>query len=252
MDVTEFTEDAFLDGRVRARQFTRGFRSGLDAVMLAAAVPAREGDTVLELGSGAGVASLCVAARVSDCTIIGVEISADLVSLATDNAAANGMADRVRFFHADVLDLPPELRVPFDHVLCNPPFHDAEGERSPDESRARALQDAGDLSRWLETGVKRTASNGTFTVILRADRLREALGALSECGVSVFPLWPKRQLAAKRVLIQVERGKRTQLTLLPGLVLHQAYGHYTPEADAILRGRAAVQFSTYAERPATR
>ena len=237
----EFTEDGFLDGRVRVRQFMRGFRSGLDAVMLAAAVPAQAGNTVLELGSGAGVASLCLAARVPEYAITGIEIDGELVSLANDNAAANGMADRAHFLQGDVLDLPRDRRTAFDHVLCNPPFHAAEGEGSPDEFRTRALQDLGGLSRWLETGVKRTASNGTFTIILRADRLGEALDALPQDGVSVFPLWPKRNVPAKRVLIQLRRGKRTPFTLLPGLVLHEQDGHYTPEADAVLRhGRPLV------------
>jgi tRNA1(Val) A37 N6-methylase TrmN6 len=240
MGVTEFTEDGFLDGRIRVRQFTGGFRSGLDAVMLAAAVPAQAGDTVLELGSGAGVATLCLAARVPDCTIIGVEVAAELVSLANDNAAANEMAGRVTFVQADVLNLPSELRMEFDHVFCNPPFHDPEGERSPDGGRALALQDSGDLKRWLEMGVKRTASNGSFTIVLRADRLGEALDALPEHGVSVFPLWPKRDVAAKRVLIQLRRASRAPFTLLSGLVLHEQDGQYTPEADAVLRYAAPL------------
>jgi tRNA1Val (adenine37-N6)-methyltransferase len=249
MDVKEFTEDRFLDGRVRMRQFMRGFRSGLDAVMLAAAVPARAGNTVLELGSGAGVASLCLATRMPECAITGIEIDGELVSLANGNAAANGMADRAHFLESDVLNLPPDLRTAFDHVLCNPPFHGAEGEISPDESRARALQDSGGLSRWLDTGLKRTASNGTFTIVLRADRLGEALDALPGHGVAVLPLWPKRDVPAKRVLIQLRRGKRAPFTLLPGLVLHEQDGHYTPEADAVLRGAAALNFNSPERQP---
>jgi tRNA1(Val) A37 N6-methylase TrmN6 len=241
--VSDITEDLFLDGQVRVRQFTRGFRSGLDAVMLAAAVPARSGDAVLELGSGAGVASLCLAARVPDCTITGIELDGELVSMANENAAVNNMHNRVRFVRADVLNLPLELRTGFDRVLCNPPFHDAEGETSPDHSRAQALQESGDLPRWLQTGAKRTGSKGTFTVIVRADRLIEALNALPADGLSVFPLWPKDDTPAKRVLIQLHRGKHTPFALLPGLVLHEADGRYTPEADAILRGRSALEIA---------
>jgi tRNA1(Val) A37 N6-methylase TrmN6 len=243
MDVSETTEDGFLGGRLRVRQFARGFRSGLDTVILAAAVPARSDDTVLELGSGAGVASLCLAARVPDCTVAGVEIDADLVALANNNAAANGMAERVRFVQADILNLPQELRAGFDHVLCNPPFHDADGEASPDARRAQALQDSGKLQEWVRAGLKRTASNGSFTVIVRADRLTQVLEALPDDGVIVFPLWPKRETAAKRVLIQLRRGKRAPLALLPGFVLHKSDGRYTPEADAILRGGAPLLLS---------
>lgn len=240
MDLTEIDEDGFLEGRVRVRQTARGFRSGLDAVMLAAAVPAKAGDTALELGAGAGVASLCVAVRVARCDITGVELDGALVELANDNAAANGLAAQARFVEGDALALPRQLRKGFDHVFANPPFHGAEGETSPDASRAQALQDQGDLSRWLETGIKRTAPNGTFTAILRADRLKLALEALPDTGVRLFPLWPKAGEAAKRVLVQVRRGQRAPLTLLPGLVLHEADGRYTADADAILRGRTAL------------
>jgi tRNA1(Val) A37 N6-methylase TrmN6 len=242
--VTEITQDGFLGGRVQVCQFAQGFRSGLDAVMLAAAVPAQAGERVLELGSGAGVASLCLAARIPDCVLVGVELDGELVALSSQNAAANGMAERVRFVQGDVLNLPRQLCVQFDHVLCNPPFHQQEGETSPDKSRARALQDAGDLSRWLDVGARRTAPNGAFTTILRADRLNQALDALPERGVSVFPLWPRTATPASRVLVQLHRGKRTPLILLPGLVLHEHDGRYTTEADAILRAGRALTFGT--------
>jgi tRNA1(Val) A37 N6-methylase TrmN6 len=233
--VTGSTEDAFLDGRVQLSQPVRGFRSGLDAVMLAAAVPALAGDEVLELGAGSGAGSLCLAARVPGCKIVGVEIDPDLAQLANDNAAANGLGKRARFVAADVFDLPKPLRRSFDRVFCNPPFHACEGARPPERRRARALHDEGRLPDWLAAGVKRTASGGTFTAILRADRLRESLGALPELGVSMLPLWPKEREPAKRVILSVHKGSRAPLKLFPGLILHEKDGRYTPEADAILR-----------------
>ena len=231
--------DEFLGGRILVRQPERGFRSGLDAVMLAAAVPAKSGHRVLELGSGAGVASLCLAARTPQCDVMGVEIDTALVQLANENSDANQLADRVRFVAADIADLPGELRHEFDHVFCNPPFHGDDGERSPDENRARATH-AGDFRDWLRIGLKRTVSNGTFTAILRADRMGEAIDALGSDGLSIFPLWPKQGEPAKRVILQVRRNARAPLRLLAGLVLHQPNGRPTREADAILRDGAAL------------
>jgi len=237
--VTDVTEDRFLGGRVRVRQPARGFRSGLDAVMLAAAVPARAGDEVLELGSGAGVASLCLAARVTGCNIIGAEYDSGLVALANENASLNSVSPQVHFVEADVLSLPRALRKGFDHVFCNPPFH-GDGTHSPDEQRARALHDRKHLGHWLSAGFKRTASGGTFTAILRADRLNEALAALPAVGIAVLPLWPKRGEAAKRTIVQVHKDARTPLKLLAGLSLHKPNGKYTADADAILREGAAL------------
>ncbi|HJW40636.1 MAG TPA: DUF2007 domain-containing protein [Rhizomicrobium sp.] len=234
----EIGEDRFLGGKIVVRQFRDGFRAGLDAVMLAAAVPARAGDEVLELGSGAGTASLCLAARVPGVHVTGVEIETQLVTLANENATANGMGNRVVFVTVDALDLPPDMKRDYGHVFCNPPFHGADGEASPDAERARALQDGGELAAWLDTGVRRTAPGGTFTCILRADRMGEAFAALPATGVRIFPLWPRTGEDAKRIVIQLNKGSRAPLVLEQGLVLHKADGAYTEEADVVLRGEA--------------
>jgi tRNA1Val (adenine37-N6)-methyltransferase len=231
------SEERFLNGRVIARQPERGFRAGLDAVMLAAAVP--DGATALELGAGAGTASLCLAVRLPAIAITGIELDPDLVSLANDNAAANRMQDRVRFAAANAFALPLEFKREYDCVLINPPFH-GEGQTSPDAGRARAMMDDGALGDWLEAGLKRTISGGALTVILRADRLNEALAALPGTGVTALPLWPKAGEPARRVLVQARKGSKAAFCLWPGLTLHDLSGAYTPEANAILRGEAAL------------
>lgn len=240
MDTRAQTRDGFLGGRLQLRQPAAGFRSGLDAVMVAAAVPAQSGQRVLELGTGAGVAALCLAARVADCSVEGIEKEASLAALALSNAGENAFAGRVSVHTGDVFSLPKALRRDFDHVFANPPFHDAEGPGSPDLLRAAALQDHYRLADWLRIGARRTVSGGTFTAILRADRVGEALAALPQRGIAVFPLWPKAGAEARRVILQVTKGARAPLRFLPGLVLHEADGRYTPEADAILSGGAAL------------
>lgn len=227
----------FLDGRVRVTQPETGFRAGLDAVMLAAAIPATSGQTALELGSGAGTASLCLSARVAGLAVTGVEIDGSLVALAQANAAANGA--QVDFVAANVFALPSELKRDFDQVFCNPPFH-GEGQASPDPARAAALMDGGKLSDWLKLGLQRTVSGGYFTAILRADRLNEALAALPERGVCALPLWPRAGEPPKRVIVQARKGSGAPFALLPGLVLHQENGAWTNESEAVLRRGEAL------------
>jgi len=229
--------ERFLGGKVIVEQPQFGFRSGLDAVMLAAAVPARAGERVLELGAGAGTASLCLMARVPGLTLTGVEIDPALAILANANAAANGV--QARFVAADIFDLPQELKQDFDQVFCNPPFH-GEDPAPPDTGRARALMDGNRLTDWLRLGMQRTVSNGFFTTILRTDRLAEALAAVGDSGVSLFPLWPKAGVAAKRVIVRAHKGSRAPLELLPGLVLHDENGDWTPEAGMVLRRGSAL------------
>lgn len=240
----EYSEDAFLGGRIVVRQLREGFRSGTDAVMLAAAVPARAGDDVLELGSGIGIASLCVAARVPDCRITGVDIAQELIVLANENTHANAFAKHVHFERVDALHVPEHLRKDFDHVFCNPPFHQAAGEVSPNADRARAVSDREGLDNWIRSGFARVAAGGTLTVILRADRLCEALSAAPDHGVTIFPLWPRGGEPAKRAIVQIRKNSRTPLRLLPGLILHDNSGRYTLEADAVLRNAVSLALAT--------
>jgi tRNA1Val (adenine37-N6)-methyltransferase len=231
--------ETFLNGRVKVAQSQTGFRSGLDAVMLAAAVPATAGQMVLELGTGAGTASLCLVARVPGILVTGVEIDESLAALAVRNAAANS-AD-CKFLAADIFALPSDLKRDFDQVLANPPFH-GEGQASPDPTRAAALMDGGALRDWLKLGLQRTGSGGFFTAILRADRLNEVLSVLPERGVCAFPLWPKAGEVPKRVIVQARKSSQAPFVLLPGMVLHHADGSYTVAAEAILRHGCALEF----------
>ena len=76
--MSETREDAFLGGRLTIRQPVRGYRAGADPVFLAAAVAAKPGERVLELGCGVGTALLCLGARVAGLDLTGVERQGDL------------------------------------------------------------------------------------------------------------------------------------------------------------------------------
>jgi tRNA1(Val) A37 N6-methylase TrmN6 len=175
-------------------------------------------------------------------SVTGAEIDSELVGISNRNATANELAGRVVFVTVDVLDLPADMKRDYDHVFCNPPFHGSEGMRSPDDARAAAMQDDGMLAEWLSVGVRRTVSGGTFTAIVRTDRLGEALAALPALGISVFPLWPRAGEPASRILLQIRKGSRSAARLLAGLVLHEPDGAYTNEADAVLRGERGLNF----------
>jgi tRNA1(Val) A37 N6-methylase TrmN6 len=91
----QLTEDSLLGGRLRFNQPAEGYRVAIDSVLLAAALPARAGDLVLDVGAGSGAAALCLAARVEGCRVVGLELRRPLARLANDNARLNGLEDRV-------------------------------------------------------------------------------------------------------------------------------------------------------------
>ncbi|MHA1597101.1 MAG: tRNA1(Val) (adenine(37)-N6)-methyltransferase [Alphaproteobacteria bacterium] len=230
------TEDTLLGGAVRLLQPVDGYRAAIDPVLLAASVPAKAGDRVLELGSGSGAASLCLACRVPDIHINGLELQADLVGLANHSAALNDLGDRVTFIAGDVLGPPDDI---FDHVMANPPYQkDDHGHPPPDAAKAMAnVEGAAKLADWLDAAVRSVKDRGSVTIIHRADRLDEILGHLhGQLGaIVVCPLWPRTGEVAKRIIVRGRKGVATPLTLTPGLVLHEN-GGYTDAAQAVLDG----------------
>jgi tRNA1(Val) A37 N6-methylase TrmN6 len=241
------TDDAFLGGRLQILQPETGFRAGLDSVLLAAAIPARDGETVFEAGTGPGVAALCFAARCPQVRIEGLEVQPELADLARRNARRNGMGGRVQIETGSITGpCPPEAAGRFDNAMANPPFFDPAAATSPpDSAKARAhMAGRDDLASWVRGLLARLRHKGRLTLIYPAAGLGDVLAALEgRAGdVTVFPLWPGGGKPAKRVIISARKGSGAPLRLLPGITLHAGAG-FTPEAQTILRDGAALSLS---------
>ncbi|MEE8273397.1 MAG: methyltransferase [Alphaproteobacteria bacterium] len=242
------TEDALLGGRVRLRQPATGFRAAIDPVLLAAAVPAAAGESVLDVGAGVGTAALCLAVRIGDCRVFGIEIQQDLVRVAGENVALNALTGRVDIVTGDLTRPPPRLAAgTFDHVMANPPYHEAgRADRSPDAGKAAAsIETVGGLAEWVGFCLAMVRRGGSVSFVHRADRLDALLAHLSPRAgaIVVFPLWPDAagSRPAKRVIVQARKGFATPLRLARGLALHADGGGYTGQAEAILRDGAALE-----------
>jgi tRNA1(Val) A37 N6-methylase TrmN6 len=230
-----------LGGQVRLRQPEQGLRAGLDAVMLAAAVAARPGQTVLDAGCGPGGVFLCILARCPGVKVVAVERDPELAELARENAALNGWGERVEVLVGDIADPALRARLPrCDHAVSNPPYWPG-GTEPPARLRAGATH-AGDvgLLPWAALLVGALGRGGRAGFVLPASRLEEGIAALRKAGLGgteIMPLWPRARRPARRVLLRARRAPRAPSILLPGLVLHDAEG-WTTEADAVLRGAA--------------
>lgn len=237
MDVTQ---DGFLNGRVMAWQPRVGYRAATDPVFLAAACPAKAGDSVLELGCGVGVASLCLVARV-DVDVFGVERQTAYADLARRNG--------LDVVEADLTTLPADLRQrSFDHVIANPPYY-GPGTGSKDAGRDAALREETPLANWCAVAKARLRPGGWLTMIHMADRLPDLLGSLAGFGsIAVLPLAPREGRAAGRVVVRARKGAKGAFRLLPPVLIHDGATHvrdgddYSATARAVLRDGAALSF----------
>ncbi|WP_428926485.1 tRNA1(Val) (adenine(37)-N6)-methyltransferase [Marinibacterium sp. SX1] len=235
--------DAFLGGKLFLLQPKSGYRAGVDPVLLAASVPARAGETVLDMGCGAGAALLCLGTRVPGLTLAGLEVQPAYADLARRNAARAGLDARI--IDGDLTAPPPDLRqLSFHHIVANPPYFDPSARiRAADDGRERALAEVAPLSAWVDCAARRLRPRGYLHVIQRTDRLPDLLAAAAGRlgSVEVLPLAARVGRAPEHVIFRARKDGRAPFRLHAPLILHQGARHladgedYSTEIAAVLR-----------------
>lgn len=243
------TEDSLLDGRLILLQPKDGFRASIDPVFLAACVPAKTGDRILDVGTGTGAAALSLLVRQPWAWVTGIDIQDKVIALAQRTAARNKLDERAKFIVADIAsDKIREFVGEHDHVMSNPPFFAAGSGQVP-KSRSRALatvESTADLATWIEfmTGALRTG--GTATLVHRAEREDEIFDLLGrDCGdFHLLELFPREQdESGKLIVVQATKGGGNEQITRAELVLHKSDGDFTDEAMAILRDASSAPMS---------
>jgi len=230
------------------RQPKSGHRAGHDAMLLAAATPARSGDRVVDFGAGVGAASLALAKRVPAIQLLLVEIDPELAELARGNAASNAIAADV--ITLDVASAPDQYAAAglapdsVDVVLMNPPFNDPARHRlSPDMARATAhVATAVTLEDWVRAARRVLKSQGALTLIWRADGLAEVLTALDRGfgSLAILPVHGDATSPAIRVLVRATKGGKAPTRLLRGLMLNDESAVPNKQVQDVLAGKGIL------------
>ncbi|WP_299648073.1 tRNA1(Val) (adenine(37)-N6)-methyltransferase [uncultured Tateyamaria sp.] len=238
----DLTHDAFLGGQLHLWQPKAGYRAGVDPVLLAASVPAKVGQSVLDLGCGVGTAGLCLRARVPGLDLVGLERQADYAAL----AGRNGLET----FVGDLTDMPEALRDrSFDHVLANPPYFDRKaGREATDTGREAGRGAETPVAAWIDAAARRLRHKGYLHMINRVERVPDLLAAAAGRlgSPEVWPLCPRIGKAAELVIFRARKNGRANFCLHFPIILHEGARHerdgesYTPEISAVLREGAAL------------
>lgn len=240
----EVTHDAFLGGRLTVAQPARGFRAGLDSVLLGAAVGHVSGE-LLDLGAGVGTAALVALADHADLAATLVESDPAMAALAVDNLRANGLASRATVLNLDLTAsgrarAAAGLRADrYASVIANPPFFDGGTRASARGGQARQMS-ADALQLWVKTAATHASPGGEAIFIHTAAALPALLAAFGARfgAITVLPLTPRAGEPAHRILVRGIKGSRAPLTLLASRALHTPGGRqFRPEFEAIFRGR---------------
>lgn len=252
--MTSQTVDAFHRGRFHLVQPAgRGHRAGLDAMLLAAAVPDGFAGRVADLGAGAGAAGLAVLARCPDAAALLVEREPDMAAFARatlERAENSALGARADVLEADVT-LRGKARVTAgladsccDFAIMNPPYNDACDRPSPDDLRKAAhVMTDGLFEAWIRTAAAIVRPRGGLAIIARPASLGSVLAALEGRfgAAELVAIHPRPAKAAIRILVRAWRGQRGALAIRPPLTLHGETGSgFSDEADAAINGERAL------------
>jgi tRNA1(Val) A37 N6-methylase TrmN6 len=230
-----------------------GHRAGVDAMMLAAAVPSGFAGRLADFGAGAGAAGLAVASRCPKANVTLVENSLEMAHFARltlEHPGNTHLANRASVLLADVT-LTGRAREKagladgsFDYVIMNPPFNAVRDRPTPDmlKQKAHVMED-GLFESWIRSAAAVVKPRGGLAIIARPVSLTQILAALvGRFGqAEILPVHARADAPAIRIVMRARRASRGQLSLAPPLILHDRPDNgFSARADAINNGKGSL------------
>ncbi|MFW5999601.1 MAG: tRNA1(Val) (adenine(37)-N6)-methyltransferase [Halanaerobiaceae bacterium] len=215
-----------IPGKLRIVQDDKYFKFGTDSVLLANFAEIKEGDRVVDLGTGSGVISLLLAYKQKPSLVTGLEIQPELVELMERNIELNGFEDKIEIIKGDLCRveefIEPGSR---DCVVCNPPFTPVSaGKVTENKYRAIARHEIkADLEDVIRAAACLLRFGGHFFLVHRAWRMAEAFSLLRSYDLEPKRLrivHPRRGKPADSFLLEARRGGNPGLIVDPVLIVY--------------------------------
>jgi len=214
--------DCFMDGRLKLIQSKDGYRFSIDAILLAEFVTIRQGDVVVDLGTGCGVIPLILLLTKLVGYAFGLEIQEELAGQAARNVLLNGFDDKMRVVLGDIKN-PPIAEGSADVVICNPPYRQVKSGRiNPDLRRAIARHEImANIDDILHAARSVLRKKGRLALIYSSVRLADILVRMRRFNLEpkkIQIIYPDLSSSAKLVLVEAILGGRPGLKISPPIV----------------------------------
>jgi tRNA1Val (adenine37-N6)-methyltransferase len=232
----DITCDVIGDGALEILQHRRGYRFGLDALLLASDLPELgESAHVVELGAAHGAVSLWIAHQHPSARVVAVERQPSLVDLLEANIERNDLAERVEAIEGDVRDF-RELLEPHwaDLVVCNPPYY-RRGERRPSQKPQRAAAHHelhGTLDDFVDAARYALDQRGRLKIIIPPLRLADLMATTAQGDLTVESLrffHSRVDTDAYLVEALLRRGGSPDVRVRPPLYIYKNADDYSDE-----------------------
>lgn len=216
-------------------QNTEKFCFGMDAVLLSGFARIKEGETVLDMGTGTGIIPILLEAKTKAAHITALEIQEESVDMARRSVHLNGLADKIDVVMGDIKEADTLFpAASFDVITCNPPYMIKQhGLTNPDAPKAIARHEIlCTFEDVVRSAAKLLKTGGKFFLVHRPFRLAELIVTMTEYGVEPKRLrlvYPYADKEPNMVLIEGCRGGKPRMTVEKPLIVYKAPGVYTDE-----------------------
>lgn len=211
------------------------FCFGMDAVLLSAFAQVKEGEHVLDLGTGTGVIPILLEARTAGASFAGLEICKESAEMAARSVQYNRLEEKISIVQGDIREADRIFpAASFDVVTSNPPYMTANhGLVNSDMNKAAARHEIlCTLEDVAAQAARALMPQGRFYMVHRPFRMAEII-----CTLSRYKLEPKRirlvypfvDKEPNMILIEALKGGRPRVTVEPPLIVYKEPGAYTDE-----------------------
>lgn len=216
-------------------QDEKKFCFGMDAVLLSGFASVKEGESVLDLGTGTGIIPILLEAKTKGKHFTGLEIQKESADMARRSVAYNHLEEKISIVCGDIKEADKIFpAASFDVITSNPPYMTgSHGLVNPDLPKAIARHEVlCTLDDVVRQAAKLLRPGGRFFMVHRPFRLSEIM-----CTLTGYKLEPKRMrlvypFADKEpnmVLIEAHSGGRPRITVEKPLIVYREPGVYTDE-----------------------
>lgn len=211
------------------------FCFGMDAVLLSGYARVKDGERVLDMGTGTGIIPILLEAKTGAEHITALEIQEESADMARRSVELNSLTDKITVVTGDIKDARKIFgKAVFDVVTCNPPYmNDLHGLKNPQLPKAIARHE---VLCTLEDVVREASGvlkpGGRFYMVHRPFRLAEIFEVLGTYKLEpkamrlVHPFLDKEP---NMVLLECVKGGKSMIKIAPPLVVYREPGVYTDE-----------------------
>lgn len=212
-----------------------GFCFGMDAVLLSGFVRVKEGERVIDLGTGTGIIPILLEAKTKGKHFTGLEIQTESVDMARRSVQLNDLSEKISIVEGDIKEATATFgKASFDVVTTNPPYMTgSHGLLNPHMPKAIARHEVlCTLENVIRSASELLEEGGRFYMVHRPFRLAEIMNVMTK-----YRLEPKRMKLVypyvdrepNMVLLEGLKGGRSRITVEKPLIVYKEPGKYTDE-----------------------